>query len=258
MKKIIALILSALMICGMLAACGETKPENGTVTPLPSESTNDTAKPEATKPESTEPEATTPDDTESTEPVDTGKEVSLGAMQGGVYTNEYIGFTCTLNENWTFKTSEELQELPENVSEILSNTDYAENAVNQIFDMQAENLTDLTSMNVVYTKLSATDRIAYLGMTEEEIVDTFVGEKDNMITAYAQAGIDVSDIEKVQVEFCGETRFATLTTATVNGAAYYILQLFDYHLGNYGVTITFASFVENGTSDLLALCSAIN
>ena len=39
---------------------------------------------------------------------------------------------------------------------------------------------------------------------------------------------------------------------------YYILQVFDFWLGQYSATITFASFVEDHTEDTLALFYALD
>ena len=154
------------------------------------------------------------------------------------------------------RRAEQLQELPGNISELLQDFDLnTDQLASQIFDMHAENATDLTSLNVVYQKLDMSSRLAYLAMTDEQILDSVLGEKDTMIAAYAQAGIEVETIEKVTVEFCGETRFALLTTAAMQGVPYFTLQLFDFHSGAYSVTTTFASFVEDNTADLLAMCS---
>lgn len=246
MKKILALLLALTLVCGALAACGSTEPQGGSITPLPSESE---PAPTETEPAPTE---TEPAPTESGE-----KEVSLGAMHGGVYTNTYAGFTCTLDENWTFATAEQLQELPGNVSELFSNSEFADKLGTQIFDMQAENVTELVTMNVLYQKLDMSTRLAYATLTEEQIIDATLDQKDAMIAAYEQAGMDVSSIEKVTVTFCGKTRTAMLTSATMEGVPYFTLQIFDCHLGEYSVTTTFASYVENNTEKLLAMCSPI-
>jgi len=244
MKKILALLLALTMVCGMLAACGDTQPQGGNITPLPSES--------EPAPTETDP---VPTETEST-PTESGeKEVSLGAMNGGVYTNTYVGFTCTLDENWAFATAEELQELPGNVSELFSDSEFADQLGGQIFDMKAENVNELTTMNVLYQKLDMTTRLAYATMTEEQVIDATLAQKDTLIATFQSAGMEVTSIEKVTVTFCGKTRTAMLTSATMEGVPYYTLQIFSHDLGAYSVTTTFASYVENKTEDMLAMCS---
>lgn len=249
MKKYLALVLALLMVGSLLAACGSDEPQGGSITPLP-ETTAATESVE-TEPEETEPVETEPEETEA----DGDKEVSLGAMQGGVYTNTYAGFSCTLDENWVFATAEQLQEMPGDVSELFSDSAIADKLSAQIFDMKAENVNDLTTINVLYQKLDMATRLTYATMTEEQIIDATLAQKDLLIATYESAGMQVSSVEKVTVTFCGETRIALLTSATMEGVPYYTLQIFDCKLGEYSVTTTFASFVENKTEDLLAMCS---
>lgn len=231
MKKRIALFLAAMMVLGILAGCGDQRP-GGDVTPLPSTD-------------------------ESSKVAD--KEVSLGAMEGGTYTNDYVGFGCKLDGNWTFATAEQLQKLPANVKDLLADSELGDSisSLAQFFDMQAENVTDLTSVNVVYQKLDMKTRLAYAVMTEEQILDETLKQKDAMISSYATAGITVSTIEKVKVNFLGQERYALLTTSTVEDVPYFTLQLFEFKLGAYSVTTTFASYIENNTQALLDLFYAI-
>jgi len=244
MKKILALLLALTMVCGMLAACGDTQPQGGNITPLPSES--------EPAPTETDP---VPTETEST-PTESGeKEVSLGAMNGGVYTNTYVGFTCTLDENWAFATAEELQELPGNVAELFEGTELEDvlSQHTQITDMLAENVDTLTTVNVVYTKLGLQERLAYAMLDEKEILEQVLSQQELLTESYAAAGIMVSDMELVTIDFLGEERYAIHTTATMQDVPYFILQVYDYHLGSYGVVTTFASFIEDNTAYLPVL-----
>ena len=92
-----------------------------------------------------------------------------------------------------------------------------------------------------------------MALNEEQIMDATLGQKDAMVDAYAQAGIMVDTMEKTTVTFLGEERTALLTSSTIEDIPYYTLQLFDYHLGQYSVTLTLASYVENNTAQLLEL-----
>lgn len=234
MKKIIAIALALMLL--LLSGCSDDAP-SGTVEQAP--------------------EATVG----STEAPVEEEEVSLGRMEGGVYTNEYAGFGCTLDSSWTFYTAEELQELPENTAELFADSEYldSESMLNQITDMMAENLTDLTSVNVLYTKLSMTERLTFATMSHEEILDmTLDTQKDAMIAAYEQAGILVDSMEKVTVTFLGEEQPALHCAMSIDGIPYYTLQVFDYKAGQYGITTTFASYLEDNTSGLLDLFYAVN
>lgn len=239
MKKTHKWLLAALLAGTMLlTGCGGQKEVAGKVTP---NETQTAAVPAGTV------EAAP---TEATE-----KEVSLGRIEGGVYTNAYAGFGCTLDSNWEFYSAEELQELPEDAQELFADTELADTTgeLTQITDMKAENVNDLTTINVLYTKLDAQSRLAYALMSEEDILDAVLELKDTMISAYAQAGIEVSAMEKVEVDFLGEKHFAIHTSATWDGIPYYTLQVFDYHAGRYSITTTLASYLEDNTESLLSL-----
>lgn len=181
--------------------------------------------------------------------------VSLGRIEGGVYTNTYAGFGCVLDANWVFYSAAELQELPGDVQELFSDSDLSDAFadVTQIADMKAENANDLTIINVLYNKLDAQSRLVYALMSEEDILDATMEQKDLLISTYSQAGIEVDTMEKVEVEFLGETHYAMRTSSTWDGVPYYALQLFDYHAGAYGITVTFSSYFEDRTEDLLTL-----
>lgn len=180
--------------------------------------------------------------------------VSLGRIEGGTYINNYAGFGCELDSNWSFYTAEELQELPSNITELLEGSELVgEDMPLQISDMKAENANDLTSVNILYQKLSMQDRLLYLNRSEEDVIDATLANSDLMISAYEQMGLIVDSMEKVTVTFLGEERVALRTASTWDGIPYYTLQLFDYHAGEYSVTTTFASYLEDNTESLLDL-----
>lgn len=202
-----------------------------------------------------------PDPSEA--PTEPENDLSLGRMEGGVYTNEYVGYACSLDSNWSFLSAEELQQLPGAVNEALSGSELSELLANtqQFTDMMAENVSDLTSMNVLYQKLSMQERLAYSLLSEEEIVDATLEQKDMLISSYAQAGIIVSSMKKETVTFMGEERIAIRTTAVMNVESeagvqeipYFILQFFDARLGEYSVTTTLASYLVDNTDSLMDL-----
>lgn len=196
----------------------------------------------------------TPNETRSTQAAEE-EDVSLGRLEGGVYTNSYAGFACTLDSNWVFYSAQDLQELPGNIQELLKDTEAGDSLaeLNQITDMKAENTADLTTVNVLYTKLDTATRLVYAVMSEEDIVDTVLEQKDMIVSTYAQAGIEVAEMEKISVDFLGESHFAVRTSSSWDGIPYFTLQIYDYHAGPYGIITTFASYVEDRTEDLLSL-----
>lgn len=261
MKKILALVLALIMVLGMLAGCSKDDDISGQITPVEDE--EEVVQQEEEPEEETEapveeteaPEEETEAPEEETEAPAEENAVSLGRMEGGIYTNTYAGFGCELDENWTYYSADELQTLPENTQELFEGTEMGElsAAYTQISDMMAENATDLTSMNVLYTQIGLQERLAYLSMSEEETIEATLANKDMMIEAYEQAGYENITMEKAKVTFLGEEHTALRTTATLQGYDYYILQIMDYTLGKYGVTLTVSCFFEDVTEDLLGL-----
>lgn len=260
-RKFLCLLLAMLLV--VLAGCGGggnddyqggTVIPNGsthapTVTTAPTVPSQPTTTAAPTTPTTTAPE-TVPDEEEN---------LSLGRIEGGEYINHYIGLRCELDSDWIFYGAEELQEMPDNIGDMMSGSELGDAIANytQIVDMMAENAEMLTSINVVYTKMTAADRLAYLTMTEEEIIDATLTQKDAMIEAYAQAGITVKSMEKVTVTFMGQQHTAMRTEAETSGVAFYTLQFFYQKLGSYGVTLTLTSYVEDKTEALMALFTKI-
>ena len=192
---------------------------------------------------------------EVTESVENENPLSLGRMEGGTYVNEYVGFGCDLDDSWVFYSAEELQAMPEQVKEAVSGSELGDalDAMSQFTDVMAENVDALVNFNVLYQKLSAQEQISNAITSEEALMDGILSIQDQMVDAYAQAGIMVQSMEKMEVTFCGEKRFAILTSSTIEGVPYYTLQLFSHNLGSHSVTLTLASYMENNTEALLEL-----
>lgn len=253
--RLLALLLALAML---LCACGgEPEDISGSVTPAP---TAPADMPEEEPQEQPADEPTEPPTEASTEAPAEENPVSLGRMEGGVYTNTYAGIGCELDESWVFYTAEELQELPENTQELFADTELGGSAsqYNQITDMMAENATAMTSVNVMYTQIGLQERLVYAMMSEEESIDATLAQADSIVAAYEQAGISDAVIEKVTITFLGEEHVGMKTTASIQGVPYYILQVQDYTLGAYGVTVTASSFVEDNTQAVLDLFYAVD
>ncbi len=236
-KRGTILILFILVLSFVLAGCGGEEPAAGQITP----NTTGAAVVETTAPLEEAP-------------------ASLGRLEGGTYTNTYAGYGCELDSSWVYYGAEELQELPENIQEQLAGSELGDSmeGISQITDMKAENATDLTTINVLYTKLGLEERLAYAVLSEEDIADTILSQQEALTEAYSQMGIEVLSMEKREVTFLGQPRIAVWTETNAQGIPYYILQLADYSRGQYGVTLTLASYVEDNTESLLDLFYAVS
>lgn len=244
-QKISIFLALILLLTLFLTACGSKDTNiSGSVTP----NQNAPAAPTGGVSQVTEPVASLPE-----------RELSLGRMEGGIYTNTYAGFSCELDSNWSFLSARELEQIPSTVSDLVSGTELGDLLADtqQFTDMMAENVNDLTNMNVLYQKLSMQERLSYLTLSDEQVIDSTLAQSDLMSEAYAQAGISVISMEKVSVTFAGKERSALHTTATIQDIPYYTLQFFDFDLGDYAVTTTLASYVEDNTGNLLDLFSPV-
>lgn len=226
-RMLALLLILALLLCG----CGGEGKENvgGDLTPT------QTAAP-----------------VETTVPVEE-KDVSMGLLEGGTYTNAYAGFGFTLDESWTIYPAEALQELPENVREMFEGTELENVQISQFTDVMAENVDMMLTMNVLYQKLSMQERLVYAVMDDGDILDKTLAQYDTLVQAYANGGILVESMEKKTVNFLGEERVAMYTVATVQDVPYYILQIYDYDLGEYAIVTTFGSYFEDNTESMLDL-----
>lgn len=259
MKKTwIALVLVLVLL---LTACGKEVAQSDVAGTIETIATTATEAPAeagtvevATEPAVEEPFEETDEDSAAAEAPE-GKTVTMGRIEGGKYINEYAGYACELDSNWVFHGAEELQQLPENVKELLADSEMADlmEGVVQFTDMFAENVNDLANVNVLYQKMSMQERLAFSLLSDDEILDEVLLNKDMMVDAYAQIGMNVESIEKGTVTFLGEERTALLTKGDVQGAPYWQVQVFDYHLGQYCVTLTVSSYLEDKTADVLNL-----
>ena len=230
MKRLLALFVVLAML---LAGCGNSAPESsvvGTVEPT----------------------------TESTAPAETP--VTMGRLEGGTYINEYAGYACELDNNWTFYSAEELQVLPDNVKELIADTELADviGDVPQFTDMMAENVNDMITINALYQKHTLQERLGFAMLTDAELIDGTLEQQDMMKDAYAQAGMDVESMERITVTFLGEERAALRTVGTAADVPFYMVQIFDYHLGQYSVTLTVNSYLEDKTQQILDLFYPVN
>lgn len=248
MRKRLSRLALVLALSIVLSGCSGKTPQMGTITPNP---TTVTQVPETTQiPETT---ASAPEETEA-------PTVSLGRMVGGVYENTYTGYGCALDDDWEYYTAQEIQDISALTQEMLQNTELLEEneEYQHFFDMMAENVTNLTSINIGYGYKSLQDRLALALLAEEEYIDAVLDQKDMMVDAYAQSGMTLHSVEKVQVNFLGQERWAIHIEATIAGDGvdipYYLVQLFDTKPGGtYLVTLTLASYVEDNTEALLDL-----
>lgn len=246
MKKTVALLAVAVMLLG-LAACGSepaTPTAPATTAATTQATTQATQATEATQPTVDElgPAATGP--ARPTGPVNDG--LPRGTMSGSTYTNTYAGFACSLDSMWVYMSAAELQEKNSN-----SPTGAAGGAADatRILDMKAQNVMELTFVEVAYQQADAS-------LTDEQLTDAVAQDPQALIAEYATDHITVSNVEKVQVSFLGQQRTALAITATAEGMPYYAVRIITGGDSGYAVSLTVSSFAMDKTDSILSLFTA--
>lgn len=251
MKKFSQLTLSVLLISALLlAGCGDPAAD-------PSESSAPAT--EVTTVATAE--ATTEATTTATQPTETAAAASdeeltpvvLGKLTGLVYENEYTGFGCEFPENWVLAPADVLQELPDAISDMLADTEL-DTSIPQIMDLYAQDSEQGTSVNVLYTELPPAERIAYMLMDDNTVIDKMLEQKDLLMSSFAQTGLQAQSIEKATVPFLGEDHVVLKTVGSANDMEFCIIQVLNYHLGGkYAVTTTFSGLSEEAVENAMAM-----
>lgn len=282
MKKIrlLSLILALSLVLTMFAACGNTgssededdeEDEDEVKTTETTAETKEDIDPTETGPDNTVPEVTepseVPDETTPNEDPNAGEPApgpsgnttqpsnksSLGTWNGKTYTNEYAGFKITFDNNWTYLSANELQEMPDTIQGLVDDTTLGQlmTQFTQVMDLNAaDNLTG-NSTNVVYQNIPAEQKSLLAGMSDEEVVELQLMSKELLEETYAAMGIEVTTMEKTTVNFLGKTVYALKTTASYSGLDVYMVQLAWYNLGDWSVSLTITTYINDATQEVL-------
>ena len=231
MTRKISLFLTLLLLSALLlSGCGGREPEKSSIVPVATETPAAESVSEPSPASETAP-------AEEGETAEAERQLSLGQFSGSTYTNSYAGFGCTLDGSWTFADAQQLQDLSDIASQLIDEAD-AEGVldsanISTLTDMYAESADLFSSVNVVYSKMALSERLLYLTMDEEQMLDTAMGQVDQLVSVYESAGMSVSSVEKVKVNFLGEEHYGMKTVYDTQGVTCYMLQLFDPFKGSY-------------------------
>ena len=196
---------------------------------------------------------------EQAEDVPEAKDLSLGVLADGVYTNEYLDVQFG-PEGWTLLGADQLQDALANANELLQGTELEEQleGLTQVMDMQGTAPDGVSNVNVVYTKMGAAERLANLAIDEDAAMDAVLAQQDTLISSYESAGISVTSMDKVDVTYRGETRTGIRTLGSVQGIDLCIIQVYERTLGSYSVVVTSTSTDEATALETLSLFEALN
>ncbi len=174
---------------------------------------------------------------------------------GGVrYTNDDIDATVLFDGNWYVADMTELAgmiNLTVDTSSGQSSSDIAKlmRESNTFFDLYTLSSDSTRSINITYEKLNA---IYGAILSEEGYIDASL---ENLDASLASSGF--SDIVKSKTTqmFAGKERAAIELEASLNGGKVYE-KLVCIKSGSYMVCVTFATYNENNTDELIAMFTA--
>lgn len=174
------------------------------------------------------------------------REVTYGYCDGDAYINSYTGYGCKLNKAWTVYTAEDLLQDGE-----VKDTGCV---------MKANCEGNRSAIELYYEKMSLSDRITMLYMSNEGVVDqnltsTMVDELKETMTEQGFHDITVS---KEIVTFLGEECAALKMVAKLGNTSLYLLQVYDCKLGKYGTMLQCMSIVTDTTQNMLDLFYAVD
>lgn len=138
---------------------------------------------------------------------------TLGKVVDNQYTNEFLGITCTLDEQWTFYTDEQIKKV-NNITADMLDEDIAaqlENA-NFVYDMMASSESGASvSVNIENLGLSG------VAMTAETYLSMQI---DTLKTSLEQMGFSNVVIENKTYDFAGNSEEGVYVHASVNGVIF--------------------------------------
>ena len=228
MKKIMALLLAALMMF-MLVSCGDDTKVRGEI------GGNDATNSDAAASESTDSET----------------DLELGSSSNNTYENKFLGIGCKLDSNWTFLSDAEIREA-NNLTQDLLDDELAEQLENAsvIYDMQATKADSSANIVLNIEKLST---IQGAIMSEDEYATNAI---DGLVQGLESAGLTNVKATKVSANFAGGTHAAIDVSGEVSGVTVYE-KIVCYKKGKYIAAIAFASYIDNTTEEMLSYFYAL-
>lgn len=229
MKKLISIILAAVMLLS-LCACGGK--EDG-----------------VTEPSTTVP--TTPTTVPTTAPVET-QAPQLGSYENGVYSNSYIGIKCTVDQEWYVYNNEEMAQLNGLVLDTMTDEDLVEQLKNAdvAYLFYAMKNDGLISMNITMEKLNLVSGIL---LDEKSYAKASVQQ---LPAALESMGMTDVTAQEEMFTFAGQEHAGISVHSTYSGVDFYE-KLICIKAGEYMAVITLASYGEDVTSELLNYYSGI-
>ena len=250
-----AAIFLALALILSLSACGDTNTA-GKIDQSGQNAARSTAQPTeapaASEPTSSGDTSANQPTAETDEPAETGSDFDSGAINGGTYTNEFMGFACDLDETWTYYSQDQIAELSGQAAGLSDDEDIKKMMENgsSYIDMYASASEGLLTINVAFENLGL---LYGATLDADGYADLAV---DNLVKAIGSMGAENVEAEKRVVSFAGGDETAIYLTAEYQGVPLYEL-LVCVKQGNYMCCVTFTSYTADLTAEMSALFYAL-
>lgn len=183
------------------------------------------------------------------------KKFERGVVEGQTYTSQFLGLTCTAPAEFTYLSDQEIAQLNHLAAEAVDDEELAkqmqeslENG-NQVQDMYLMTDDSLQTVNVMLVKVSAkgatVDMTAFTKMGMEQIISGY-------------ESVDMTDVEasRETVTFMGQQYEGICATAAYHDAPVTTVQV-CMQVDNYVCVITFTSYVEDRTSEMMDFFSPL-
>ncbi len=187
----------------------------------------------------------TAQDTAASEESEETAKVSIGSVEGSVYTSEFLGIRCSLDSEWTFATQAQLAEMINLDADALEDGELAERMENSatFVDMYASKDEGLTAIRVV---LENVDAIYSAAPDESGYLDLGM---DKLKESLESTGMEEISVETATMEFAGGEHACARFTASYADIPFYE-ELICIREGSYMGVITMSCYYENVLPEL--------
>ena len=232
MKKIISLLLAALMILG-LCGCGTglDLDANDLIGSSESEETGFQSEEASTSSEEQEPEDIT------------------GKIENNLYKNEFLGITFNLPSGWTFYTEDQIADINKQATNKMDgDTASLVQSSSITYDMYAQNPTDGSNVNLNLEKFSLAQMLT---MDVKKVIE---GQFDMLKSTYENMGFKNVNVyyDEIMVDgkkLDGARLVAENTTATTTYKFYAVI--FCFKKGSYLVNVSLGSVLNDKSNEIL-------
>jgi len=187
----------------------------------------------------------TENSTLSQESEDSQPEFSLGKISNNVYTNDFLGLSCTLPLEWNFYSEEQILEL-NNITMEYIDEDYSSQLEKAtiIYDMYAQNIVDNSTVNVNLERLNPVQAVTL------DLKTALVAQTDAIVSTYQNMGYTDVAVNYENITVDGKKYDALRIEAKIQGYDFYGIA-FSFIKNSYLANVTVTSLQTDKINTIL-------